>query len=79
MTNQELFKTMKKYVKQEEHFSININDILHTYKNAGGKRKAVEKYINKLATAYEDIEVLHQRTNIIRNAMIDWKTKKINY
>ncbi|RRJ90101.1 hypothetical protein EG240_09535 [Paenimyroides tangerinum] len=77
MTDQELFKTLKKYVRQEEHFSTNILEVLKTYKNAGGKRKTAEKFIHKLSAAYQDDETINQRTLKIREIVTDWKKTKM--
>lgn len=75
MTDQELFKTLKRIVRQEEHFSTDVLDVLRTYKNAGGKRKTAEKFVHKLEVAYEDNEVLNERTRKIRNVISVWDKK----
>lgn len=76
MTDQELFKTLKKYVRQEEHFSTNILEVLRTYKNAGGKRKTAEKFVHKLTAAFQDDETINERALKIKDVVSDWKKTK---
>lgn len=75
MTDKELFNTLKRIIRKEEHFSTDVLDVLRTYKNSGGKRKTAENFVHILEVAYEDNEVLNKRTQKIRDAISVWHKK----
>ena len=58
MTNEELIKTLEKYVRNGNCFTTEVKNVLVTYKNVGGLKENAQKLIEQLAMSLSDNELL---------------------
>ncbi|MDR6968178.1 hypothetical protein J2X31_002193 [Flavobacterium arsenatis] len=72
MTDEELIRTLEKYVRDGNCFTTEVRDILLAYKNAGGQQETAQKLIGQLAMNFSDNELLQDRTYDILDIVTSW-------
>lgn len=77
MTDEELIRTLEKFIRQQNCFTAEVRDILIAYKNGGGQQKTAQKLLEKLAIDFSDNELLQDRTYDILDIVTGWCNPEI--
>ena len=72
MTEEELIRTLEKYIKNGNCFTTEVRNILMTYKNAGGTKENAQKLLEQLALGFSDNELLQDRTYDTLDIVTGW-------
>jgi hypothetical protein len=72
MTDEELIRTLEKFVRNGNCFTTEVRNVLVAYKNAGGLKENVQKLIEQLAMSFSDNELLQDRTHDILDIVTGW-------
>ena len=72
MTEEELIRTFEKYIILDNCFTIEVRDILITYRNAGGQQETAQKLIEQLTMNFSNNELIQDRAYDILDIVTSW-------
>jgi hypothetical protein len=78
MTDEELIRTLEKYVKNGNCFTTEVRNSLVAYKNAGGQKQNAQKLLEQLAMNFSDNELLQDRTYDILDIVTGWCSSEMS-